>query len=298
MSQNRLQIVNKSLHLISGDMSHQGLHVQRFRKWVSHLYIPGSIRRACLPVVLMSLTTLNVILFAHKQLTKINFIWYIHSILSWITSGLELCSPAYLEQRSYLLSISSIIAFVSHKLYIFSLEYFSHFQKVIKNPHQKSLPNSRHFRGIPRNAPIVWALKRDDVWGLVTPELARAPQFASERRTQLQKSFRIGRGHTPQDTRSWCDPQHRHVQEACVPPVASPLISVVKRLPASMGGKNDAKMKAHNIQSPTPNARNCQDGDMHCCESLLASTCKRMACMQSTSWILENVNLAEIRQDW
>jgi len=28
------------------------------------------------------------------------------------------------------------------------------------------------------------------------------PSKASERRTKLQKSFRIGRGHTPQDTRS------------------------------------------------------------------------------------------------
>ena len=35
----------------------------------------------------------------------------------------------------------------------------------------------------------------------------------------------------------------------------------------SMGGKNDDKMKVHNKQSPTPNARNCQEGGMQCCES-------------------------------
>jgi len=29
----------------------------------------------------------------------------------------------------------------------------------------------------------------------------------------------------------------------------------------------DAKIKAHNIQSPTPNARDCQQDNIQCCQS-------------------------------
>jgi len=72
MSQNRLQIVSKSLQKMSGHASHQGRDVYRLRCCMSELKILSSIRGGCTNAVLMAQVKLNIILFAHKKPTKIN----------------------------------------------------------------------------------------------------------------------------------------------------------------------------------------------------------------------------------
>ena len=75
MSQNRLQIVSKSLPNMLGHVFHHPCGVDRMRCCKSEMEILSSTRGGDTNVILMTLVKLISILFAHKKPSKINVIW-------------------------------------------------------------------------------------------------------------------------------------------------------------------------------------------------------------------------------
>ena len=72
MSQNRLQIVSKSLPNVLGHVFHHPRGVYRLRRWKHEVEILSSIRSGGTNAILMALVKLVSILFAHKKPTKIS----------------------------------------------------------------------------------------------------------------------------------------------------------------------------------------------------------------------------------
>ena len=134
MSQNRLQIVSKSLQNMSGFS---------WRTWrlsvempSNELQVLSSIRGGCTDAVVMSQVGLNIILFAHEKPTRINKTRWWFSTIPWTPSGFERRAPVLRRWRSGLLSIASSIGYLSYNLHIQS-GIFLTFQKVYKNPTSK-----------------------------------------------------------------------------------------------------------------------------------------------------------------
>jgi hypothetical protein len=75
MSQNRLQIVSKSLPNMLGHVFHHPRGVYRLRCCKPELEILSSIRGGGTKAILMALVKLISILFAHKKPTKIRWTW-------------------------------------------------------------------------------------------------------------------------------------------------------------------------------------------------------------------------------
>ena len=75
MSQNRLQLVSKSLPHMLGHVFQYPRVVYRLSCCKSELKILSSIRGGGTKAILMALVKLVSILFAHKKPTKINLLW-------------------------------------------------------------------------------------------------------------------------------------------------------------------------------------------------------------------------------